>query len=151
MESLYSQRFLYILNNVAQSHQNSSIHWTIDKMHSFKSFAEFCQDTSLHGWAHFNQSRNSKTALFVWFLIIMTSFGVAIFLNERYVYLTLSALKFQAPQMASLDLNAKVFISYSQNLKLDFWRTGCHPYRIWSVHSLNISLLRCPLSSKSRV
>ena len=53
-------------------------------MHSFKSFDDFCQDTSLHGWAHFNQPRNSKIARLVWFLIILASFGVAIYLNGRY-------------------------------------------------------------------
>ena len=52
-------------------------------MHSFRSFDDFCQDTSLHGWAHFNQPKNSKTARLVWFLIILGSFSVAFYLNER--------------------------------------------------------------------
>ena len=54
-------------------------------MHSFKSFDDFCQDTSLHGWAHFNQPKNSKTGRLVWFLIILASFSAAFYLTGRYV------------------------------------------------------------------
>ena len=54
-------------------------------MHSFKSFDDFCQDTSLHGWAHFNQPKNSKAGRLIWFLIILASFVAAFYLTGRYV------------------------------------------------------------------
>ncbi len=54
-------------------------------MHSFKSFDDFCQDTSLHGWAHFNQPKNSKAGRLIWFLIILASFVAASYLTGRYV------------------------------------------------------------------
>ena len=54
-------------------------------MHSFKSFDDFCHETSLHGWAHFNQPKNSKIARLVWILIILASFLAASYLTGRYV------------------------------------------------------------------
>ena len=106
---------------------------TIDKMHSFKSFAEFCQDTSLHGWAHFNQSRNSKVARFVWFLIIMASFGVAIFLNGMYTR-PHSFLK----KLVCLHLNCKLLSRLVRFLSCEGAKTQLEKYLLCPREILSV-------------
>ena len=71
-------------------------------MRSFRTFGNFCDNTSLHGWAHFYQSQNSKLDKLFWALTIVASCIAAFYLNERVLKEFLNStvvLKLDSPKL----------------------------------------------------
>ena len=72
-------------------------------MRSFRTFCNFCDNTSLHGWAHFYQSQNSKLDKLFWALTIVASCFAAFYLNIRVLkefFHATVVLKLDSPKLS---------------------------------------------------